>query len=79
MELLNNLNLIFERAANFMFVVFFFVFSLLYIIYAIVYIRVVKILNQSIKTKAAWFFDFLALIQLVLGILVVFLTFSFIF
>ena len=43
---------------------FYLLFALLYIIYSIVYLNIVKVLNNTVKTPYAWFFDFFRSTQL---------------
>lgn len=58
---------------------FYLLFSLFYIIYSIVYLNVIKVLNNTVKTPYAWFFEFLAVIQIILGLGVLILGLNFIF
>lgn len=58
---------------------FYLLFSLLYIIYSIVYLQVVKALNRTVKTPQGWFFELVSVVQVVLSLFVLLLGLSLIF
>ncbi len=58
---------------------FYLLFALLYIVYSVVYLHVVKVLNRTIKTQHSWFFNFVAIVQLMLSVVVLLLGLNFVF
>ncbi len=69
----------FSSLVSFFLVGFYLLFALLYIVYSIVYLHVVKVLNNTVKTQYYWLFDFLAALQLLLSMGIVLLGLNFVF